>query len=80
MLFKKQYLTNLLLLLTLLCVKLSQQEETKGNPIDRNPIVQTENGPVKGSALQTRLGVLFYAFRGIRYAQAPIGDLRFKVS
>lgn len=59
---------------------MSQQTETQENPLDRNPIVQTENGKIKGSILETRLGVLFKAFRGIRYGKAPIGDLRFKVN
>ncbi|XP_053684403.1 juvenile hormone esterase-like [Sabethes cyaneus] len=42
------------------------------------PIVHTGLGAIKGSVLQSRLGVNFYAFRGIRYAQPPLGDLRFR--
>lgn len=49
------------------------------NVIER-PIVVTGLGKIEGSVLRSRLGVLFYAFRGIRYAAPPIGDLRFKVS
>lgn len=79
MLFLKQLIIRVLLLAVLCCVN-SLQAETKNNPADRKPIVQTDNGKIQGSTLQSRLGVLFYAFRGIRYGKAPIGDLRFKVS
>ena len=40
---------------------------------DRGPIVHTVSGAVRGS---TEEGVL--AFRGLRYAAAPVGNLRFK--
>lgn len=43
-----------------------------------SPVVQTNSGSVRGSVLESRLGKLFFAFRGIRYARPPIGDLRFK--
>lgn len=44
------------------------------------PIVeQTIFGPVKGTWLRTAKGRLVGAFRGIPYAQPPIGPLRFKV-
>lgn len=49
------------------------------NPIDEKPIVLTGLGRIQGSALRSRLGALFYGFRGIPYAKAPVGDLRFKV-
>lgn len=48
--------------------------------IDEKPIIVTGLGKIQGSVLKSRLGVLFYGFRGIRYAKAPVGDLRFKVS
>lgn len=60
------------------CGNMSQEMEE--NALDRKPIVQIENGKIKGSVLESRLGVLFNAFRGIRYGKAPIGDLRFKVN
>lgn len=47
---------------------------------DENPVVETHLGRIRGSVLQSRLGERFYAFRGIRYAQPPIGKMRFKVS
>lgn len=49
------------------------------NVIER-PVVITGLGKIEGSVMRSRLGALFYAFRGIRYAAPPIGDLRFKVS
>ena len=38
------------------------------------PVVDTSNGPIRGSAEAE--GV--YAFKGVRYAAAPVGKLRFK--
>lgn len=47
---------------------------------DKFKVVETDNGAVRGVRNTTLLnGVLFYSFRGIPYAKAPIGDLRFKV-
>lgn len=42
------------------------------------PIVLTTSGQVQGNVINTRLDRSFYAFRGIRYGKAPVGDLRFK--
>lgn len=44
------------------------------------PIVKTLSGPIMGMIQTSRKGLEFYAFRGIRYAEPPVGDLRFKVS
>lgn len=46
--------------------------------LDWTPIVSTTLGKVQGNVLVTRLNLAFYAFRGIRYGKAPVGDLRFK--
>ncbi|XP_055851925.1 juvenile hormone esterase-like [Episyrphus balteatus] len=43
-----------------------------------NPIVETSLGKIKGTILKTEKDREFYAFRGIRYAESPIGDERFK--
>ncbi|KAM8704478.1 hypothetical protein ACLKA7_008999 [Drosophila subpalustris] len=40
--------------------------------------VDLELGRVRGVDLTSRLGVSFHAFRGIRYAEPPLGDLRFR--
>lgn len=53
---------------------------TKPKDLYDEPVVITGLGRVRGSVLRSRLGELFYAFRGIRYAKPPVGDLRFKVS
>ncbi|KAL9703203.1 hypothetical protein quinque_006721 [Culex quinquefasciatus] len=42
------------------------------------PVVHTGLGSIRGSVLETRLGQKFFAFRGIRYAEAPTGSLRFR--
>lgn len=44
-------------------------------------VVRTDLGDIRGNVLQTLLDKRnFYSFRGIRYAEPPIGELRFKVS
>lgn len=43
------------------------------------PVVHTKLGPIRGRFLESRLGAQFLSFRGIRYAEAPEGVLRFKV-
>jgi hypothetical protein len=44
------------------------------------PEVTTPLGQILGTTLTTRLNKTIYAFRGIRYAQPPIKNLRFQVS
>ncbi|KPJ20505.1 Esterase FE4 [Papilio machaon] len=43
-----------------------------------NPIAMTPSGPIRGSMMQTRRGRAFEAYRGIRYAEPPVGKLRFQ--
>ncbi|CAD6245282.1 GSCOCT00013629001.2-RA-CDS [Cotesia congregata] len=50
------------------------RNQTSSDP----PEVTTPLGKVKGSLMETRLGKTIYAFRGIRYGEPPIGQLRFK--
>ncbi|KAH8412983.1 hypothetical protein KR009_007329, partial [Drosophila setifemur] len=45
--------------------------------LDDNPVVELSLGKVQGSTMQSYQGNTIYAFRGIRYAQAPVGKLRF---
>lgn len=40
--------------------------------------VKGEKGAIKGVRIDHDFGQYFYAFRGIRYAKAPVGKLRFK--
>lgn len=42
-------------------------------------IVDTNYGPVRGLKRTSAVGEQYYSLRGIPYAKAPIGDLRFKV-
>ncbi len=44
------------------------------------PEVMTDLGRIKGSSMVSHHGKPFSAFRGIRYAEAPVGELRFRVS
>lgn len=44
-----------------------------------DPIVDTPMGRFRGSMMQSTAGREFLAFRGIRYAKPPVGQLRFKV-
>lgn len=43
------------------------------------PHVTTNLGEIEGAVLRTRLGKPIFAFRGIRYANAPVNELRFQV-
>lgn len=40
--------------------------------------IDTDLGEIKGIQMTSRLGENFWAFRGIRYAKPPIGELRFQ--
>lgn len=41
-------------------------------------VLKTEKGNVRGKRMDGDFGQYYYSFRGIRYAQAPTGKLRFK--
>lgn len=43
------------------------------------PIVQVEEGKLRGKTRVDYKGGKFYSFQSIPYAKPPIGDLRFKV-
>ena len=42
-------------------------------------VLKTQKGNVRGKRVDTDQGNYYYSFRGIRYAQAPVGKLRFMV-
>lgn len=42
--------------------------------------VQVSEGILEGEEVQNEYGGTFYSFKGVPYAQPPVGDLRFKVN
>lgn len=46
----------------------------------KEPIANTQLGLVLGTIQKSRRGDSYYSFRGLRYAESPAGDQRFKVS
>ncbi|XP_073818499.1 juvenile hormone esterase-like [Musca autumnalis] len=48
------------------------------NAANQTIIVDTTLGAIKGLQMETRLGAKFWSFRGIRFAEPPVGDLRFR--
>lgn len=44
------------------------------------PIAEIANGQIRGIKKRSIEGYEYIAFRGIPYAESPVGDLRFKVS
>ncbi|XP_076231278.1 uncharacterized protein LOC143177296 [Calliopsis andreniformis] len=45
-----------------------------------HPETVAPTGKIRGSILNSRLGRKIYAFRGVRYAEAPTGERRFQVA
>ncbi|CAH2057989.1 unnamed protein product, partial [Iphiclides podalirius] len=45
---------------------------------DGQPVVVTPSGIIRGSMMESRRGRPFEAYRGIRYAEPPVGPLRFQ--
>ncbi|KAL0860269.1 hypothetical protein ABMA27_009690 [Loxostege sticticalis] len=45
---------------------------------DEGPITRSPSGQFRGSWMTSRRGRLFQAYRGIRYAEPPVGELRFQ--
>lgn len=68
-----------LLLIILVIIYLPIESPTS---VDTNlyKIIATKNGRVRGKRFETLFkGMPYFAFRGIPYGKAPIGDRRFKV-
>ncbi|XP_067006091.1 esterase E4 [Anabrus simplex] len=42
------------------------------------PVINTTDGPVRGKIIQSRQGKTVYAYLGIPYSKAPVGNLRFQ--
>ena len=56
---------------------MTEQDETTPAP-PPDVVVQTLEGPVAGTALPLRRGKVVNAFKGIPYAQPPVGPLRWR--
>lgn len=67
------------IVLLIVCVGGSWAQEASNGTELPSPIVTIKQGTLKGVAAQTIFGRNYYSFKGIRYAEPPIGDLRFKV-
>lgn len=50
------------------------------NFFDSAPTVTIGLGKIRGNFVRTNAGDLLYTFRGIRYAQSPVNELRFAVN
>lgn len=48
--------------------------------MDERPIVTISEGKIQGVTSKSVLGPKYFSFKGIPFAQPPIGPLRFKVS
>ncbi|XP_060530401.1 venom carboxylesterase-6-like [Cylas formicarius] len=62
----------------ILCAIFAFLSHSGGQYVGEQVIVQTANGQIKGVTQQTRNGSFYNSFLGIRYAQAPVGELRFQ--
>ena len=47
------------------------------SPIETMGVVETSLGKIKGSSQRSKFGKSYFSFKGIPYAQPPLGDLRF---
>ena len=72
-------LAALFVLATVLATTILASTHDQGSS-DEGIVVETAQGRLRGSVLITRKGRKIYSFRGVRFAQPPIGKLRFKVS
>lgn len=64
----------------LFCAGILDVKSSRVREDAKEPHVKTPLGQIRGSILTSRLNKTIYSFRGIRYAEAPVGNLRFKVS
>lgn len=50
------------------------------NFFQESPVVVVNEGPLRGMVQKLYDGSEYYSFKGIPYAQPPVGKLRFKVN
>lgn len=69
------------LVVLILTVSIGKSVRCEEGNVVINQIVHTDSGPVRGKLDETILQKTnYYSFKGIPYAEVPVGDLRFKVS
>lgn len=73
MVFTKILVQSLLAVSSVLCLSDINTTETE------LPLVETLQGMLRGCSIHTFDGNRTYAFRGIRFAEPPVGKNRFKV-
>ncbi len=76
MAFKK---TSIIFLLLTLGVVVLAFFYNKRNVSAPGPVIELSTGKVQGLISISRDGREFHDFRGLPYAEAPVGDLRFEV-
>jgi carboxylesterase type B len=64
--------------LLVICLSSYSSESVLEYADDNSIVHETKIGDIIGNVVSQSDGTSIYEFRGIRYAQAPIGDLRFK--
>lgn len=69
-----------LALLILISVVACHPAPDASHPTGPNPTVTIPLGKIQGTVINSRLGKHIFSFRGIKYAKAPINELRFQVS
>jgi hypothetical protein len=68
-------ISPVLVLFVTIFLTLASGQDPTGDPL----VVRTAKGYLKGSILTSRKGKSIYSFRGVRFAQPPVGNRRFKV-
>ncbi|CAH2107814.1 unnamed protein product [Euphydryas editha] len=60
------------------CTNEEPIENTVDDHVDINPVVLIKSGKIQGAVKYLLNGSKYYSFKGIPYAQPPVGKLRFK--
>nr|WNK22296.1 carboxylesterase 21 [Athetis lepigone] len=60
------------------CAASGQDADTQPSKTEDSPVTRSVSGQFRGSWMETRRGRRFQAYRGIRYAEPPVGELRFQ--
>ncbi|XP_043212859.1 juvenile hormone esterase-like [Amphibalanus amphitrite] len=71
---------NFLRMVSLLCTAALLVTSAAGcsGQDDGRPLIATREGLIRGAIGRSVAGRLFYSFKGIRYAEPPVGSLRFQ--